>query len=106
MRLQNWLVNRRVPGYVRDWLALIVKDARPVQSLMSVGNRPIVTAAQLQREVRTGQVRYALIGHPSCMRNGGIASCAPAVRWAYAHGKDVSLAAGQGHRGILYRLTP
>jgi len=85
-------------------VALIVKDARPVQSMMSVGDRPLMTAAQLQHEARTGAVRYALIGAPSCLRKGGIATCAPAVRWARDHGTDVSLAAGQAHRGILYRL--
>jgi 4-amino-4-deoxy-L-arabinose transferase-like glycosyltransferase len=83
--------------------ALIVKDARPVQTLMNVGNRPLLTAAQLERESRGGIVRYVVIGQPKCVRQG-IATCPPVLRWARAHGTDVSLEAGLPHRGILYRL--
>ena len=85
-------------------VALIVKDARPVQTLMSVGDRPLLTAGQLARESRAGLVRFVLIGHPTCQRTGGAASCPPVLRWAWAHGTDVSRAAGLPHRGILYRL--
>ena len=85
-------------------VALIVKDARPVQTLMSVGNRPLLTAGQLARESRAGLVRYVLIGQPACERTGGAASCPPVLRWAWAHSTDVSRAAGLPHRGILYRL--
>jgi hypothetical protein len=84
-------------------VALIVKDARPVQTLVSVGGRPLLTAAELERESRAGIVRYALIGRPKCVRQG-IATCPPVLRWARAHGTDVSLAVGLRHRGILYRL--
>jgi 4-amino-4-deoxy-L-arabinose transferase-like glycosyltransferase len=86
-------------------VALIVKDARPVQTLMSVGDRPLLGPAELARESRAGAVRYVLIGQPKCMRDGGIANCPPVLRWARAHGTDVSLAAGLPHRGILYRLS-
>ena len=37
-----------------DTVALTVKDARPVLTLMSVGDRPLLTAAQLERESRAG----------------------------------------------------
>lgn len=86
-------------------LALTVKDARPVLTLMSVRDRPLLTAAQLERETRAGRVRYVLIGRPKCVREG-IATCPAVLRWARAHGTDVSLAAGLWHRGILYRLRP
>lgn len=87
-------------------VALIVKDARPVQTLMSVGDRPLLSAAELARETRAGTVRYVLIGTPKCVREGGIASCPPVLRWARAHGTDVSSAAGLPHPGTLYRLAP
>src|SRR3954470_21373468 len=73
---------------------------------MSVGDPPLLGAAELARETRAGTVRYVLIGTPKCMREGGIASCPPVLRWARAHGTDVSLAAGLPHRGVLYRLAP
>jgi hypothetical protein len=85
-------------------VALITKDARPVQTLMSVGSRPLLTAGQLAHESRAGLVRYVLIGHPACERTGGAASCPAVLRWAWAHGTDVSRAAGLPHRGTLYRL--
>ena len=84
-------------------VALTVKDARPVLTLMSVGDRPLLTAAQLERDSRAGLVRYVLIGRPKCVSQG-IATCPPVLRWARAHGTDVSLSAGLPHRGILYRL--
>jgi 4-amino-4-deoxy-L-arabinose transferase-like glycosyltransferase len=84
-------------------VALIVKDARPVQTMMHVGDRPLMTVAQLRRESRAGLVRYALIGYPKCLRNG-VATCPPVVRWARAHGTDVSHDAGLRVHGMLYRL--
>ena len=84
-------------------VALTVKDARPVLTLMSVGDRPLLTAAQLERQTHAGHVRYVADRPSDCVRNG-IATCPPVLRWARAHGTDVSLAAGLPHRGILYRL--
>jgi hypothetical protein len=84
-------------------VALTVKDARPVLTLMSVGDRPLLTAAQLERAARAGLVRYVLIGRPNCVRHG-IAGCPPVLRWAREHSTDVSRAAGLPQRGILYRL--
>jgi 4-amino-4-deoxy-L-arabinose transferase-like glycosyltransferase len=86
-----------------DTVALTVKDARPVLTLMNVDDRPLLTAAKLERESRTGRVRYVLIGRPKCVREG-IATCPPVLRWARMHGTDVSRAAGLPHHGILYRL--
>jgi hypothetical protein len=44
-----------------------------------------------------------LIGRPKCVRKG-LDTCPPVLRWARAHGTDVSFAAGLSHRGVLYRL--
>ncbi len=71
-------------------------------TLTSVAGRPLLTPGQLAHDVRTGQVRYALLGGLPCRR--GVGTCAPVVRWALAHGSDVSRAAGLPHRGMLYRL--
>jgi hypothetical protein len=84
--------------------SLIVRDARPVLTLAGVGGRPLLTPGQLARQARTGQVRYALIGHVKCTPAGVGPGCAPVVRWVRSHGTDVSRAAGLPHRGMLYRL--
>ncbi|MEA2125771.1 MAG: hypothetical protein QOI80_2553 [Solirubrobacteraceae bacterium] len=86
-----------------DTVALTVKDARPVLTLMSVGHRPLLTAAKLERESRAGRVRYFLIGGSTCDRES-IATCPPVVRWALTHGTDVSRAAGLPQHESLYRL--
>ncbi|MEA2169717.1 MAG: hypothetical protein QOF76_3017 [Solirubrobacteraceae bacterium] len=86
-----------------DTVALTVKDARPVLTLMNVDDRPLLTAAKLARESRAGRVRYVLIGRPKCVRKG-FATCPPVLRWARTHSTDVSRAAGLPHEGILYRL--
>jgi 4-amino-4-deoxy-L-arabinose transferase-like glycosyltransferase len=84
-------------------VALVTRDARPMLTLSNVGDRPLMSPAQLASAARSGQVRYALIGHPSCLRKG-IETCSPAVRWARAHGTDVSHAAGLAQLGVVYRL--
>jgi 4-amino-4-deoxy-L-arabinose transferase-like glycosyltransferase len=80
---------------------LITHDARPVLMLTSLYGRPLLGAARLQQLVATGQVRYALLGSGSCTAKG----CAEAVRWARAHGHDVSAAAGQPKRTLLRLST-
>jgi 4-amino-4-deoxy-L-arabinose transferase-like glycosyltransferase len=87
------------PSVVRA-APLIIRDARPVLMLTSLHGRPLLDAARLEQLVATGQVRYALLGRASCSSRG----CAPAVRWARAHSRDVSAAAGQ-RPGTVYRLT-
>jgi 4-amino-4-deoxy-L-arabinose transferase-like glycosyltransferase len=87
------------PNVVRA-APLIIRDARPVLMLTSLYGRPLLGAARLQQLVATGQVRYALLGPASCSSRG----CAPSVRWARAHSRDVSVAAGQ-LPGTVYRLT-
>jgi hypothetical protein len=82
---------------------VIVRDARPVLVLAGDAGRQLVTPAQLRHEVRAGHVRYALIGTARCVPGHGYA-CTPVVRWVRSHARDVSLAAGFPHRGVVYRL--
>lgn len=100
----------RVSGYVtaRDGAAryelassavdrvapLIVRDGRPVLMLAGEGGRQILASGRLASLVAAGAVRYALLAHGR----------APVVRWALAHSRDVSRAAGLPP-GTLYRLT-
>ncbi|MFN8133222.1 MAG: glycosyltransferase family 39 protein [Solirubrobacteraceae bacterium] len=83
---------------------LIVRDGRPVLMLTTLYSRPHVTSAQLAAAVRSGQVRYALLGP----RRGafGPRSRVPAVRWAWAHAHDISRRAGFPHAGQLSLLMP
>jgi 4-amino-4-deoxy-L-arabinose transferase-like glycosyltransferase len=76
---------------------LIVRDGRPVMMLTRPFGRQLTPPATLARAVLSGQLRYALIAPSTCRR------CTPSVRWAIAHGSDVSR---QVHlpRGSLYRL--
>jgi 4-amino-4-deoxy-L-arabinose transferase-like glycosyltransferase len=78
---------------------LIVRDGRPVLMLTSYQGQPLLSPTQLAQLVRTGQVRYILMGAGSCTKAG----CAPVVSWARAHAHDVSLAAGVP-RGTLFEL--
>jgi 4-amino-4-deoxy-L-arabinose transferase-like glycosyltransferase len=82
--------------------ALVIKDARPVLTLTSVGPRELVTPAELAHAGRSGQVRYALLGGRCAPGRRG--ACLPVVRWVRSHGRDVSRAAGLPRRGLLYRL--
>jgi 4-amino-4-deoxy-L-arabinose transferase-like glycosyltransferase len=81
---------------------LIVRDGRPVLMLTSEGGRPLLSAARLATQVAGGHVRYALLARGPCATSGG-STCAPAVRWALRHSRDVSAAAGLAP-GTLYRL--
>lgn len=87
--------------------SLIARDGRPVLVLSDGQGRQLVTPARLAAQVAAGQVRYALLGD-ACTATSGTAQtgCLPVVRWARAHGRDVSRAAGQPHPGLLYALTP
>jgi 4-amino-4-deoxy-L-arabinose transferase-like glycosyltransferase len=83
---------------------LIVRDAQPVLMLTSWYGQPLTSPAQLAALVRTGAVRHLLLAETGC-RTRTAPSCAPAVRWALAHGTDVSGAAGLGRGRILLRLA-
>jgi 4-amino-4-deoxy-L-arabinose transferase-like glycosyltransferase len=86
---------------------LIARDGRPVLILSDGQGNQLVSPAALASAVDSGRVRYALLGD-ACTANSGNerTGCLPVVRWARAHGADVSRAAGQPHRGALYALSP
>jgi 4-amino-4-deoxy-L-arabinose transferase-like glycosyltransferase len=84
---------------------LIADQGRPVLILSDGQGRQLVTPSQLANDVAQGRVRFALLGD-ACTASSGNArtGCLPVVRWARAHGVDVSRAAGQPHAGALYAL--
>jgi 4-amino-4-deoxy-L-arabinose transferase-like glycosyltransferase len=84
---------------------LIASDGRPVLILSDGQGRQLVTPQQLANDVARATIRFALIGD-ACTPSSGNArtGCLPVVRWARAHGVDVSRAAGQPHAGALYAL--
>ena len=86
------------PSVVRA-APLIIRDARPVLMLTSLYGRTLLDGARLQQLVAGGQARY-ILGRPACSRSG----CADVIRWARAHTRDVSAAAGLPAH-TLYRLT-
>jgi hypothetical protein len=69
--------------------------------LTSYHGRPLLSAAALAGLVRAGEVRYILLGRGDCARTG----CAPVVRWAHAHARDISRAAAVGPPGTLFELS-
>ncbi len=84
---------------------LIARDGRPVLILSDGAGRALVTPQQLAAAVAAGRVRYALLGDACTATSGnGRTGCLPVVRWARHHGTDVSRAAGQPHRGLLFAL--
>jgi 4-amino-4-deoxy-L-arabinose transferase-like glycosyltransferase len=86
---------------------LIAHDGRPVLILSDGQGHQLVSPAALARAVAGGRVRYALLGDACTATSGNERTgCLPVVRWARAHGVDVSRAAGQPHRGALYALSP
>jgi 4-amino-4-deoxy-L-arabinose transferase-like glycosyltransferase len=84
---------------------LIADRGRPVLILSDGQGRQLVTPQQLAQDVARGTIRFALLGD-ACTPTSGNArtGCLPVVRWARAHGVDVSRAAGQPHAGALYAL--
>jgi 4-amino-4-deoxy-L-arabinose transferase-like glycosyltransferase len=86
---------------------LIADQSRPVLILSDGQGRQLVTPQQLATDVAQGRIRFALLGD-ACTASSGNArtGCLPVVRWARAHGVDVSRAAGQPHAGALFELAP
>jgi hypothetical protein len=80
---------------------LIIHDARPILPLTSFGTQ-VVTLGELQRAVRTGAVRYALMY--TCQARPLLA-CGSMARWVRAHGTDVSSGARLPQFVRLYRLN-
>ena len=86
---------------------LIARDGRPVLILSDGQGHQLVTPGRLAAAVAAGQVRFALIGDACTPASGNERTgCLPVMRWAHRHGVDVSRAAGQPHRGLLYALIP
>jgi 4-amino-4-deoxy-L-arabinose transferase-like glycosyltransferase len=84
---------------------LIASNGRPVLILSDGQGRQLVTPTQLASAVATGRIRFALLGDACTPSSGNaLTGCLPVVRWAHAHGVDVSRAAGQPHAGALYAL--
>ena len=83
---------------------LVIRDARPALVLTSVGGVPVLTAHELSRLVAARDVRYALLGRGICSPRAA-KPCAPVLRWALAHARDVSRTAAVPP-GTLYRLSP
>jgi Dolichyl-phosphate-mannose-protein mannosyltransferase len=81
---------------------LIARDGRPVLVLANVDGRQIVAPRALAGAVDAGRVRYALVGDTCVIP--GTPACTPVARWIRANGTDVSAAAGQPVRGLVYRL--
>jgi hypothetical protein len=86
---------------------LIAHDGRPVLILSDGLGRQLVTPHQLAGDVAAGKVRFAMLGDACTAASGNERTgCLPVVEWARRHGVDVSQAAGQPHRGLLYALIP
>ena len=84
---------------------LIASNGRPVLILSDGQGRQLVTPTQLASAVASGRIRFALLGDACTPSSGNaLTGCLPVVRWAHAHGVDVSRAAGQPHAGALYAL--
>jgi hypothetical protein len=85
---------------------LLIHDARPILPLTSFGGEPLLSLAALQQAVRSGAVRYALVGTYPCVGVRPGAACVPTALWVRRHGVDISAEVGipAALRLDLYRL--
>ena len=85
---------------------LIVRDARPVLLLTTVGGRPFVTKAALARAHAAGEVRYVLTAAVCTKVVPSHPACSDAMRWVSAHFRDVTAETGLPAKdaGLLYDL--
>ena len=84
---------------------VIARDGRAALILEAYYGRPLVSARELAADVRSGAVRYALLGSRCSLASPDRGTgCSPAARWIRAHGTDVSRAAGQPNPGLVYWL--
>ena len=85
---------------------MIAARPEPVLMLTSYRSRPLLSVPQLARIVRTGQVRYFVIGQRCASAlTRATAACPTTARWAIAHSTDISRATGIGHGKLLYRIN-
>lgn len=86
---------------------LIALRPQPVLMLTSYRSRPLLTVAQLAQKVRSGQVRYFLIGRRcTSALTRATAACPATARWIMKRGTDVTYRTGIGHYHLLYRVDP
>jgi 4-amino-4-deoxy-L-arabinose transferase-like glycosyltransferase len=71
---------------------LIIRDGRPVL-MLTADDRPLLTPARLEQLVRSGEIRYLVIG----------TGRGPVFRWALAHANRVHVPGVPD--GTLYRLS-
>ncbi|MDQ6807663.1 MAG: hypothetical protein M3065_22555, partial [Actinomycetota bacterium] len=85
---------------------LLIHDARPILPLTTFAAKPFVSVAGLRRAVRSGEVRFALVGSYSCAGGRHGAACIPTSMWIRRHGIDISahVKIPQALRLKLYRL--
>lgn len=81
--------------------ALIVRDGLPVLFLSNLGRQPLVPLRRFVSLVRSGQVRYVLVG--ACPPRSHSSACDPTGNWTRRHGRDVSPAVGLPPQS-LYRV--
>ncbi len=86
---------------------LIIQDQRPILPLTSFAGTPLAGLAQLLAAVRSGSVRYGLVGDYRCgARTARWAACGPAALWIRDHGVNVTRDAGLVGSSRLYLLSP
>ena len=85
---------------------VMARDGHPALILEAYYGQPLVGVPSLAAAVRSGAVRYALLGSTcSPHARDRLTGCSPDARWIRAHGVDVSRAAGQPDPGLVYRLS-
>ena len=84
---------------------LVVRDARPILVLTTLGGRVFTPVARLRALAAAGKVRYVFTsggcGPHSPPTNP---DCSAPTRWVREHATDVSAQAGMPHGGMLWRL--
>ncbi len=84
---------------------LVVRDARPILVLTTLGGRVFTPVARLRALAAAGKVRYAFLDEGCGPHSPPTdADCSPPARWVLAHGTDVSKQAGMPRAGMLWRL--
>jgi hypothetical protein len=86
---------------------LVIRDRRPLLPLTSLGGEPLARLPRLLDAVRSGVVRYGLVGHYRCVPSTSRwAACAATSQWIRRNGVDVTAAVGLRGASRLYLLIP
>ncbi len=84
---------------------LIIRDRRQILPLTSFAGRALTSVAELRSAVRSGEVRYALVGSYGCgPAHSGRAGCTPAALWIRRNGVDITGVVGLTGWSHLYLL--